>query len=222
MQISEIQISKDVKGPDLDWQQIFQKHGWEFLGSGAEAHVGYNPKKDYVLKVFPKKSAYHMFLKFVQQHLDSPHLPRFSRSSGSIPGTNPPLSYIAMEKLRLISPNNLFAGYMPELTYAWVVAEKYKIRLNRIFHHTVTNRLQKAFYIDTDILVQKIQAGEIDEFHDLWNHISGYPSPEWTSIIDDLFLFWHQNQSQMGMDLHDGNFMLRGPTLVIIDPFYKA
>ncbi len=191
------------------------------MGSGAEASVGQHPTKPYVVKVFPASSAYMLFLDFVKQHPDNPHLPKFSRYSRVIPHTKGSMSYVRMEKLRPISSNNLYAGYMPEITYAWVIAEKYKIRLNRIFHHTVTNRLKNAFYIDTDTLVQEIQSGSIDEFHDLWNHISGYPSLEWTSIIDDLFLFWHQNQSQIDMDLHDGNFMLRGRTLVIIDPFYK-
>ncbi len=220
MNLQELKITTQVKGKRPDWLRIFEKNGWKFLGSGAEASVGQHPTKPYVVKVFPTSSAYTLFLDFVRQHPDNPHLPRFSRWARPVPGTSPPMSYIRMERLREISTNNLFTGYMPEITYAWLVAEKHNTLLNSIWHHSVSHRLRQTLGVDVDAIQQEIASREINSSHKIWQLVGGAPSNEWKRIVDELFAFWEKSKARANIDLHSANFMLRGRTLVILDPYY--
>jgi hypothetical protein len=50
--------------------------------------------------------------------------------------------------------------------------------------------------------------------HDLWKTI-GKPSEQWIQIVNDLL----DQTKNVNLDLHEKNFMLRGDTLVITDPW---
>lgn len=231
MNLHELKLSQDIQKPgtgyraSTDWEEIVKNHGWSFLGAGIEGTVAEHPKKSYVLKIFPTKSAYHHFLQFVQSHPDNPHLPKFSRYSKVIPHTKGQMSYVRMEKLRKVSQNNLLAGYMPELTYAWLVAEKNETILNWMFHDSVTYRLKRAMKVDVDELRKELAKQSVskllaDRDHKLWQTVGGVPDETWASTVNNLFSIWKRNKNVMNLDLHDENFMLRGRTLVIIDPFH--
>lgn len=214
MNLHELEITKDVRQPEVNWKTVFEKHGWKVLGQGIEATVGRKPGSPYVLKVYPQTSAYNSFLKFCAQH-PSEHLPKFSRSARNIPGTNPPMMYVRMEPLVDLTQNMLFAMYMPEIAYAWLEAEKQGLELNWGFHRLVLERLVKAFKIDVQNLLVDPETQKT-----LWREV-GEPGEDWKRVVPAL-IAWMRKFPKHELDLHSGNFMVRGRTLVIVDPFYEG
>lgn len=196
MQILELDISRKLKRFGLggsDLANLLRQKGWEPLGFGFEAGVAEHPQKSYVLKIFPKKSPYTQFVKLVQQHATNPHLPRFSRYVRQIPGTE--YAYVRMEKLTPMKSYDLF--HMPSLLCL----------LDKLYNK---HGEQPPYWVRSNVSYDS-ESGLTD-----CNQITTTPDEQQAIHMLDQGITQVDIQS---LDLHSGNFMLRGHTWVITDPF---
>ncbi len=215
MQLSEITISKDLKyvtphmrNHSTMLASILEKHGWHLLGTGFEAAVAEHPQKAYVLKIFKSDSKYGHFVKFVQMHAQNPHLPRFSRYVKPVPGTN--YSYVRMEKLNPVDVTELMNHYANYLITLMQVDEQLNMTT---LHYSLASKLEEVL----------AQAGwdhtqlHVDYDH-LYGLVGGEPPRDWQIIVHELAAY-SKRAGYTHWDLHANNFLLRGNTLVIADPF---
>lgn len=201
MQINELEISRKLKrsmgGSDL--ANVLHQNGWTPLGHGFEAGVAEHPRKSYVLKIFPKDSAYVHFVHMVQSHPQNPHFPRFSRYVRPVPGTE--YAYVRMEKLTKMLPYDLtqFPSLLCLLDEMWFThaphaQPPYWIRSSVSWDpHTV----------DAEGLIDCNQEAITPQEKQAIQLVS--------NKIKEIG--WHH------VDLHSGNFMMRANTWVITDPF---
>lgn len=188
---------------------ILQSHGWHLLGTGVEAAVAEHPEKSYVLKIFNSDSAYKEFVKFVQDHAQNPHLPRFSRYVKRIPGTI--FSYVRMEKLTPITKENLIGNYANYMLTLKQIDEKMDMEmLHWSLNHLVEDALARAGWDSTQAHT------DYDHMYEL---LGGKPPTDWSSLVLQLATY-AQNLGHKDWDLHTNNFLTRGNTLVIADPFF--
>jgi hypothetical protein len=192
-------------------KRILTQHGWKSLGTGVEAAVAMHPEKAYVLKIFNSDSKYVDYVKFVQAHQSNPHVPRFSRYVRSIPGTQ--FSYVRMEKLQKVTENTLLTTYANYLFMMLVRGEQEKVyMLGDDLAMTLEDRLGDRGHDEYDIAT-----GDAQE--EIYAKLGGVPPDTWNQVLTDLAA----HSRQLGMeswDMHAGNFMRRGKTLVIADPYY--
>lgn len=198
MQINELEISRKLKrymmGSDL--ANLLRQYGWTPLGYGFEAGVAEHPRKSYVLKIFPKNSVYVKFVNMVQQHAMNPHFPKFSRYVKTIPGTG--YSYVRMEKLAPMQVYDLaqFPSLLCLLDQMWA-----KLNPKELPPYWVRNNV-----------TWEPESSELPDCNELT-----MPAQEQEAIQ-----LLGKTLSEIGwdhVDLHAGNFMLRGNTWVITDPF---
>jgi hypothetical protein len=208
MQLSELEITKQLKkrGP-VHWQKVVNKHGWTLVGWGNEAVVVGHPEKPYVLRIFSKDTPYVDWVNLVKSHQENPHFPKFSRYVRPIPGTE--MNYVRMEILKSITQNQLMKDYLPELAYLWIQSSLLGLQFDLDFAPTVGVYLRELSR--GSIFDKQIQ-------NELWEKI-GKPDSSWKQAID-LLLTLHQKAKKWpsDLDMHHGNFMLRGNILVISDP----
>jgi hypothetical protein len=209
MHLHEIQITKDIKTQTL--LQIIKKNGWYLLGEGKEGIVAEHPKREYVLKIWRKPSRYEWFVEFVRQNQSNPHVPVFSRYTAPIPGTD--YLYTRMEKLKPILKEPLAKLYKPELIWLWAVGQTHGIdTITDSNEYMVKDWIyQYGIRIEPDTNVR-------DDLQDLWKKF-GYPDASWLDISDKIVLAAKKHGIKR-FDLHHENFMLRGQTLVITDPWF--
>jgi len=209
MNLHEIELTKYLKKGYVHWRGVFEEHGWYFLGSGIEATVGRHPSKPYAVKVFSRDTPYSDFVALVQKHQNNPHFPRFSRYVRPVPGTE--FSYVRMEILRDIAPEKVTEPpYLSQMAYLYLAATK----LGFEFHHAWSDII--------GVHLRKLVSGslfdpEIEK--ELWQKI-GSPDTSWKEAIDLVLTRYTEGTKWPSrLDMHPGNFMLRGSTLVITDPF---
>lgn len=217
MHINEITLKHDLKSIHMDYggpakhlEVILRKNGWHTLGTGAEAAVAENPQKAYVLKIFPSGSPYEKFVKFVKAHADNPHVPKFSRYVRPVPGTN--FSYVRMEKLVPINHNELMSEYF---NYLLIMMTHYVLTGQHLLHYLlfypVQDKINQMGYQTLDLKSPNLR-------EQIYQKIGGYPPDIWKSLIDQLASM--SKHEDLHWDMHAGNFMRRGKTLIIADPFY--
>lgn len=202
MKINELQLSKDVKKYDNNPEKILSKNGWKVIGDGVESAVAEHPNKSYVLKLFYTRSRYVDFVKFAQEHQSNKHLPRFGRYVRPVPGSI--FSYVRMEKLKPILTSKLLSDYFPEIVAVFLKFNGFgKGSGATWFENIVKKKFDNELGLGWD--TNKIQ--------ELWDNIGKHVDSHWLSLLDEL------KSLNINVDFHDENFMLRGKTLVIIDPF---
>jgi len=220
MTLDEIALTKQVKHPIQDWRDIFEENGWHFLGQGGEGSVARHPRKPYVLKVFLNRSPYLQFLKWVESRPNDPHLPRFNRWARPVPGSRPPRSYVRMEELTPVSETTLLSKFRSEIVYAWIVSRKHNTIISDYWDNTVSGAVGR--HVRTAELETEIADHDLDWWQNvnnpLWQAIGSTPSLTWMRTIDSFFAWWSANRQGKRVDIHDDNVMLRGSTLVLVDP----
>lgn len=242
MLINEIHQLKTDFDTLVTPEAVLAKYGWKLLGTGTEAAVAEHPTKDYVLKVFLSKSNFKQFVKFVVDHKGNPHLPIFISGSeandmlpiqenrrmtipgimSNIPGTR--YSFIRIERLDKISERNLMKNYAPEMLYVYL--EGLKLGLPGVREEMYTamrqkimiwNQLQGKPKAAIDAFIRTLVV-DTDQRTQLWEKLGRSPDAAWVSVVQELFPFT-KTMNRRGLDLDANNVMLRGNTLVIIDPF---
>lgn len=195
---SIIQQKEDVTDPQL--KDKLTSLGWRILGTGAEAMVAAHPSKPYVLKLFPTSSAYVHFVNYCRKNPNNPYLPRFSRHTRRIPGTE--FSYVRMEQLSHF-PKTGMVDLNPQL---WCTLYRmFAIRKDNI-HWNAGPHIPRM-----DDLPQRHGYASLDQCAD------AAPSL-WHTTINDLLNVMAQHGLD-SFDLHSDNVMSRGSQLVITDPF---
>jgi hypothetical protein len=201
MQINELEISRKLKrgmvGADL--ANLLTQKGWTPLGFGFEAGVAEHPRKSYVLKIFPKSSPYVHFVSMVQSHPQNPHFPRFSRYVRPVPGTE--YAYVRMEKLTKMLPYDLtqFPSLLCLIDEMW-------------FTHIP--HAQPPYWVRSTVSWDP-HVADSNGVTDC-NQVS--INPQEKQAIQMLSNTLKEIGSDH-IDLHAGNFMMRGNTWVITDPF---
>lgn len=221
MKLSELTITQQMRQADQDslsmappdaLKKILTKNGWRSLGVGAEGAVAEHPQKAYVLKIFADQSAYQHFVDFVKKNQTNPHLPRFSRYTRQVPGL--PYMYVRMEKLSKITQNTLLKKYMNHLLMMSTMGDAHDIdMLNPDLQDKVMDWLLEHQYDVPDLRDADLQPK-------IFELAGGYPPHTWTDVLD--LLGTHSQDWELHVwDMHPGNFMRRGNTLVIADPYYE-
>jgi hypothetical protein len=220
MTLLEIALTKHVKKADVYWQGIFEDHGWHFLGTGAEGSVARHPRKPYVLKVFIDRSPYLQFLKWVESRPKDPHLPRINRWARPVPGSRPPRSYVRMEELKPVSVQTLLNRYGSELVYTWIAARKYGTTVSDYWDSGLTAIIGRKVSVVS--LEKEIADHDLNWWQNpnnpLWQSIGRMPLLTWMRTMDSFFAWWSAKSPGSRVDIHGDNVMLRGSTLVLIDP----
>lgn len=192
-------------------KKILTRHGWKSLGTGAEAAVAMHPQKAYVLKIFNSDSQYVHFVEFVQAHQSNPHLPRFSRYVRQVPGTE--FSYVRMEKLHKVTQSQLlttYAAYLADMMAMGQVAEF--SMLSDDLDMRMEDNLMHMGYDIQDLL-------DPEQQDEIYQKLGGQPAHTWSQVLSDL-ADYSDHMDVASWDMHEDNFMRRGKTLVIVDPFY--
>lgn len=199
--LNELEISRQLRRPQMpggDLQNILVRAGWKPLGAGAEAGLAEHPRKSYVLKIFPTSSLYNQFLDVVSQAPNNPHFPRLNRQSRRIPGTS--YSYVRMEKLKPIGSFDVATAF-PDL--ACLVIQLYK----KMGIDRMVNPWGWAYNnASWDPLTDLINCNKVSIDAD----------------AQQAFDLLYQKAKTLGhrrLDLAINNFMARGNTWVITDPF---
>ena len=220
LQLDELQITKDIKklDPRVDGsdenqetgyslEDILKKHGWKTLGKGYEAAVAYNPQKDYVLKIYPSNSRYTKFVDFVKKNQNNQHLPKFGKYTKRIPGTN--FSYITMEKLSKVTEDTLSNQFFSEIMSVYIISKRHNIGALAGNLKTIVEQFLEP--------LPEIDFNDNDSLNEIWRLVDK-PDNEWNQIVEDVITLGTQ-MNLKNIDLGDENFMRRGNTLVILDPF---
>lgn len=205
MNLRELDISRKLRkityATDDRIAQILDDHGWRILGKGMEAMVAEKPGSPYVLKLFEHDSEYTLFVNYCGQHVGNPFLPRFSRYVRPVPGTK--FSYVRMEKLHAISPEQIvttYAEYMCALKQMFLEPQEGIVWNHAQDPHTMQQMPLRAGY--TDLADCAAQVPEL-----------------FVKTVQDLLQIMKQHQLYQ-FDLHYNNVMQRSPgELVITDPF---
>lgn len=218
MKITEIEVTNFIRQAEAgrfkpNWRHVFQHYGWELLGQGREGHVALHPEKNYAFKTWPSSSHYTDFVAFVRRH-NNPHFPRFYRDSKRIPGTS--FNYIAMEKLEPLQDNELILGYFPEML--WFTVELLKRNEWSEQSGAILHQLLVLFPgMVLPNLVPNSQFYKPDLAKAVWERVKE-PPQAWKTAVEDLDSWVDKNS--FSYDLFDFNFMLRGTTLVFVDPVH--
>ncbi len=218
MHITEITLKHELERAALDpWnrislvKQVVEKHGWHILGTGAEAVVAEHPQKAYVLKIFDTDSRYEAFVEFVRYHATNPHLPKFSRYVKRVPGTE--FSYVRMEKLRPTTPRTLANKYAPHIAYMIILSDVvHRNLVGDNVAEALKNRLVQLGYTVADLKRKDTQEEVLEA-------LGGWPPADWQEVVSELSEYSEEADTG-NWDLHAENFLVRGNTLVIADPFY--
>lgn len=192
-------------------KQVVEKHGWHILGTGAEAVVAEHPQKAYVLKIFDTHSNYEKFVNFVAWHSDNPHLPKFSRYVKPVPGTE--FSYVRMEKLQPVSAQILANKYAPHMAYMIILSDV--VHMNLVgddVAEALKNRLMQLGHTVSDLKLKKTREQVLEA-------LGGWPPSDWQEVVSELADYSEETDTGH-WDLHAANFLVRGDTLIIADPFY--
>ncbi len=218
MQIKEITLKHDLEqAAHSPWQRIdmvnqaVEKHGWHILGTGAEAVVAEHPQKAYVLKIFDTDSRYEAFVEFVKYHATNPHLPKFSRYVKKVPGTE--FSYVRMEKLQPITPERLAHEHGAYIAYMIILSDV--VHMNLVgddVAEALKNRLAQLGHTVADLKRKNTQKLVFEK-------LGGWPPESWQDVVSELTEYSEEVDTGR-WDLHADNFLVRGNTLVIADPFY--
>ena len=181
--------------------KLYREHKIKAIGQGAYAVVFEHPSWNYVLKIFQDDPCYLAFIKWVKAQAENEHLPKIVRS-----------------------PKRVSSFFTRPSAHQ----EFYGVKLERLEELTFE---QRDLLDDLDRYLNKI-LNKLKAKEDPSDVIKWFSTKVKVSIddledkiqISTLLTTILEIDASMGggcaLDLHVGNFMRRGSTIVIIDPFY--
>lgn len=208
MKLKELELSKNIKNPVYGPNDILKKSGWKVLGDGMSGAVAENPNKNYVLKLFRNDPNYEVFLNVMANNQSNPHVPKISREVRKVPGSE--YFYVRMEKLKKVTVPELFGHFAPEICYITVLAHQYDIPMAESTENNVWGILDRH-KVDFDVLRNV-------DITEMFKKLGRFPDKSWYDIVDIVLKNVDVTESSY-LDIHDENFMKRGSTLVITDPY---
>lgn len=176
---------------------VLEKAGYIRLGSGGYADIYEKPGASYVLKLFEEHDyGYRKFLQYAFKNQDNPHLPRFR---GKLIAVTDRYYAIRMERLKPIGRVQNFA-FTPDPALWDIIT-----RVEKLARASRTESL--------DQILQKVQTDPLSE--PIRDFVENNPS--FVKAMHDLVRI--ARQTGIALDFSPRNFMLRGDTIVITDPF---
>jgi len=181
--------------PQNKIQKTLLDNGFKLLGKGNYSSVYTHPKFNYALKIFDNDDGYTKFIKYCKQNQSNPHLPKFRGNLMRYKNS----SWYAI-RMELLQP----------FTKEEFLQEIYLIKaLKEIFDFNN--------FINSNLSAMKL--------YDILDQSDSKSYQEWKDKNKLLFQTLKDldnldsNSESFNIDLHERNFMRRGKTIVIIDPF---
>ena len=192
VKLTELRLPDTLTGAEA----VLNRYGYKNIGGySAFGRVFHKAGEKSVLKIFTKDDiAYRQFVSLAIQNKDNPHFPRFARKVIQIKGTQ----YDAVKTELLTSGNEKDMRFIRDMFKIRNETDKMRM-LNKLslfaqkYNKTISN--MRAEY--TEWLDQNKQL--VDAF-------------------DIIKSFIDKNKTSVQLDLHEQNMMMRGNTIVIIDP----
>jgi hypothetical protein len=120
-----------------------------------------------------------------------------------------PLWYVRMEKLTSLSEFELYSErYLPELWALHWTCRRRLIHCN-VDMYNMANLLN----------INSVAFAKLTD-QEFYQKVGRTADPEWMQLVEDLITL-AKKLGLRELDLHYNNFMQRGSTLVIIDPFWS-
>lgn len=212
-----------------DVKKAFVANGSKFkklgLGATGEAYG----KNDLVYKFWLEDSAYEKYVEYCLKHQNNPHVPKFLSKIKSIhsfflrPSEFPDkIKYIKMEKLTDIGMEDKVPGLELDDSSKPVIIDRWG-----------WDPLTYGFFVDnvSQIISEEGNAKKsLDAFCDLLKEKNVKADNNWKKEFLEIFELMFDieplfiGDTNNNRDYHIGNFMKRGKTLVITDPYsnYKS
>lgn len=179
-----------------DVKEFLNDLGWVQFGDGNWSMVFKKTGINYIIKVFNNDSCYLAFINFAQNN-SSPHYPKFRGKIMKVAGTD--FMAVRMETLSpLLDKEYLDPGFA-----AWIYQE-YQFRKNR----RINGILNSVFGLSLD---RREALPKIKDEAEAW----AFRNKSFAEALSNL----KSVQGKCYVDLHQDNFMKRGNTWVVIDPF---
>jgi hypothetical protein len=198
MRLHEIEITKKFKqlmtGEEIS--TVLRSQGWQNVHFGKEGGVAEHPRGRYMLKIFPQHSAYGVFVQSVGINNSNPHLPKFLSAAKTIPGSE--YRAVRMEKLMPMGDYDFFS-HPSLMCLVQQIYDRYHLTSPYWAGKNVTWNNRNKIKIDCNSV--EIDRQERQAFELLDHIVRAYG---WADRLD----------------LHEGNFMARGSTWVVTDPFF--
>lgn len=193
---------------------FLNKKGWKKIGSGAYSTVYSKIGKNYVIKVFEDDHAYQLYLEFIQQNRNNPHVPKIQKimidaSKQKEINTNE-VGIIMMEKLKPVEYS--------DISWRFLILENFKQYLRNV----------DAIHTPLDEFLEYFKKRYIQEYGHRKYHFKSIKrfdyflesNLEICRLLYNLRKFLQQKGENKFFDLHSGNFMIRPSTgeIVVSDP----
>lgn len=206
-------------------QHIFdtlESKGYVRLGSGADATVWARDAATVIKIIMPDEGAardgasrtFYRFYEFCQDHRDLDCLPRFHRIGGvhhstfTVDGVD--YLQIAMERLQPLEQ------YSPRTALVWMLSD---LSAKNVSWEDALHYMQDPLeWEDWD----ESGAVSIEDIISWIDALDDAELAEWAVLYNTMRLLYHRGRiNRMGWDLHTENAMLRGDTVVIVDPWFN-
>jgi len=202
MQINELTGIKNVVKPlrykpeesgsaiGQDWYIMLRKHGFQVLGNGSFGSVWSHPNQSYLLKVFAADDvAYVAWARAALRNKSNPAFPKFK--GGKIIKLTSEVLAIRMEPLVELS------GEMSSKPY----------------------RIESMLSDYGKTIYNECKAGDSDKVLEYLGDLGDFIKSQ-SGLLDALLVLIELKSSDpdFSYDLHAGNAMMRGNTMVITDP----
>ena len=192
-------------------QQWMQQRGLQFIDSGAMSATFRN-KSGEIVKVIDDDPCYRAFVALVHRNSGNPHFPRLRRLARF---EHPVLKNTFMLKLEPLEPLTVFDWHGNIGLHCYIIIE-----------HNMFNHGNRAMFVDTlpRHTIKQALGGDpmrdsqaLAEARRLANEFQR-TDPEFVKALN-LVMFG--KDAKCRMDMHSGNFMKRGSTWVITDPYIE-
>ena len=190
MKLNELRLPDTAE----EVSEVLKKYGYKRLGNeSAYGMVFHKTGENSVLKLFSKRDkAYAAFVSLAIQHKSNPHFPRFARKVFEIKGTQ----YDAVKTELLtesVYPTTLASDMLKLRSYNTKADFEDDIYLKASWYNCTEQELKDKYKKWIEDNKELIEAFDIVK-----NFVA--------------------KSKGIALDIHSGNFMMRGDTVVIIDP----
>lgn len=198
---------------DMTWRELTTlleyDYGIKVVGSGSFGTVFWHPSWNFVYKIFEEDSGYMQFVEFAMKNSYNPHLPKILRAPRQIHAfhmrhhqTSPKLWAVKIEKLdEVVGEARAFLND----GRVWFATRRF-----------VADQLEPV----DDVSMRGHPVDSSQHLEDVFNKFQQFDLRGIVTTLADLAD--ESDISPYDFDLHDRNFMLRGNTIVIIDPMVNV
>lgn len=192
MKLYELQGFDRIRGNISDLQifnHALAELGWTKFDYGGMAFLYENPDKDYIVKLFFNDQCYYKFLSVVQKNKSNQHFPKFRGKVLKMAGVDDVMA-VRMERLSKLTKKEFYDDHG---FHAWLV-----------IHYGAD--------VDTFDLLNQIPIHQLEFVADEWKNKN-------RSFVNALIIVKENLSGPCEPDFKPDNFMKRGDTWIITDPY---